>query len=237
MSSEESSSESSEDESDASEYHEATEKLPESAAQPSQVTSCSLQLISQTAAAQTPQHSTAQPPANHTAAQQSTSQSHATDAATQQQVTHSPAAEAGIQHCASQSPVTIKAHPDGVVQFTEAKCTFQGHSSESTAVSLEQNSVQLSSTSIAVQQSKATDSNIQPEVSDAAQQTTTQLQSTGVKPLQDVSQSKTADLTSQQGATHSQSTDASAKKDTAISSATDTAANTSTTPTNKQASR
>ncbi|CAM4344934.1 unnamed protein product [Leuciscus chuanchicus] len=237
-SSEESSSESSEDESDASEYHEATEKLPDSAAQPSQVTSCILKPSSQTADAQTPQQSTAQPPANHTAAQQSTSQSHATDAATQQQVTQSPAAEADIQHCVSQSPVTATAHPEGVVQSTEFKCVFQAHTSESTAVSLEQNSVQLSSTSIAVQQSKATDSNVQPEVSDlAAQQTTTQSQSTGVKPQQDVSQSETADLTSQQGATHSQSTDASAKQDIAISSATDTAANASTTPTSKQASR
>ncbi|KAK9978050.1 hypothetical protein ABG768_019823 [Culter alburnus] len=234
-SSEESSSDSSEDESDASEYHEATEKLPEPAAQPSQVTSCSLQPISQTAAAQTPQHSTAQPPANHTAAQQSTSQSHATDAATQQQVTQSPEAEEDIEHRVSQSPVTSTAHPEGVVQSTEAKCAFQEHTSESTAVSLEQNSVQLSSTSIAVQQSKATDSNVQPEESDfAAQQTTTQSQSTGAKPQQDVSQSKTADLCSQQGATHSQSTDASAKQDIAISSATDTAADI---PSNKQASR
>ncbi|XP_056108634.1 KN motif and ankyrin repeat domain-containing protein 2 [Rhinichthys klamathensis goyatoka] len=230
-SSEESSSESSEDESDASEYHEATEKLPDSAAQPSQVTSCILQPTSQTEDAQTPQQSTAQPPANHTAAQLSTSQSHATDAATQQQVTQSPAAEADIQHCVSQSSVTTTAHPEGVVQSTEFKCVFQVHTSESPAVSLEQNSVQLSSTSIAVQQSKATDSNVQPEVSDlAAQQTTTQSQSTGAKPQQEVSQSETADLNSQQGATRSQSTDASAKQDIAISSATDTAAN-------KQASR
>ncbi|XP_067277028.1 KN motif and ankyrin repeat domain-containing protein 2 isoform X2 [Pseudorasbora parva] len=236
-SSEESSSESSEDESDASEYHEATEKLPESVTQPSLVTSCSLQPISQTTAAQTPPHSTAQQPANHTAAQQSTSQSHDTDAATQQQVTQSPAAEADIQHCVSQSSVTTTAHPAGVVQSTEAKCAFQGHTSESTAVSLEQNSVQLSSTSIAVQQSKATDPNVQAVSDFAAQQTTTQSQSTGAKPQQDFSQSKTADLTCQQGATHLQSTDASAKQDIAISSATDTAANTSTTLTITQASR
>ncbi|KAG1968877.1 KN motif and ankyrin repeat domain-containing protein 2 [Pimephales promelas] len=223
-SSEESSSESSEDESDASEYHEATEKLPDS-----QVTSCILQPTSQTA----DQQSTAQPPANHTPAQLSTSQSHATDAATQQQVTQSPAAEADIQHC-----VTATAHPEGVVQSTEFKCVFPVQSSESPAVPLEQNSVQLSSTSIAEQQSKATDSNVQPEVSDlAAQQTTAQSQSAGAKPQQVVSQSETADLTSQQGATRSQSTDASAKQDIAISSATDTAANTSTTPTIKQASR
>uniref|UniRef100_A0A673M6L8 KN motif and ankyrin repeat domains 2 n=1 Tax=Sinocyclocheilus rhinocerous TaxID=307959 RepID=A0A673M6L8_9TELE len=70
-SSDDSSSESS-DESDASEYHEATEKLPESAEQQSQVISCNPQPICETAAAQRPQYSTAQPPANHTAAQQST---------------------------------------------------------------------------------------------------------------------------------------------------------------------
>ncbi|KAK2916656.1 hypothetical protein Q8A67_001030 [Cirrhinus molitorella] len=243
-SSDDSSSESSEDESDASEYHEATEKLPESVVQQSQVTSCSLQPICETAAAQTPQHSTAQPPANHTAAQQSTSQSQATDEATQQQVTQSPAAEAGIQqHSANQLLVTTTAHPEGIVQSAEAKCVFQGHASQNTATSLEQDSVQLSSTSTAVHQSKAADSNVQPNLTQpevsglAAQQTATQSQSTGAIPQQDVSQSKTADLTAQQGATQSQSTDASANQDIAISSATDPAANTSTTPTNKQASR
>ncbi|XP_016396136.1 KN motif and ankyrin repeat domain-containing protein 2 [Sinocyclocheilus rhinocerous] len=239
-SSDNSSSESSEDESDASEYHEATEKLPESVAQQSQVTSCSLQPICETAAAQTPQHSTAQPPANHTAAQQSTSQSQATDAATQQQVTQSPAAEAGIQHSVNQSSVTTTAHPEGIVQSADV---FQGRTSQSTAASLEQDSVQLSPTSVMVQQSKATDSNVQPNLTQpdvsglAAQQTVTQSQSTGAKPQQDVSQSKTADLTIQQGATQSQCTDASAKQDIAISSTTDPAENTSTTPTNKQASR
>ncbi|KTF79616.1 hypothetical protein cypCar_00042553, partial [Cyprinus carpio] len=223
-SSDDSSSESSEDESDASEYHEATEKLPESVAQQSQVTSRSPQPICETAAAQTPQHSTAQPPANHTAAQQSTSQSQATDAATQQQVTQSPAA--GIQHSVNQSSVTTTAHPVGIVQSADV---FQGRTSQSSATSLEQDSVQSSSTSATVQQSKATDSNVQPNLTQpdvsglAAPQTVTQSQSTGAKPQQD-------------GATQSQSTDASAKQDIAISSSTDPAANTSTTPINKQAS-
>uniref|UniRef100_A0A8C2DPF5 KN motif and ankyrin repeat domain-containing protein 2 n=1 Tax=Cyprinus carpio TaxID=7962 RepID=A0A8C2DPF5_CYPCA len=208
----------------------ATEKLPESVAQQSQVTSCNPQSICETAAAQTPQYSTAQPPANHTTAQQSTSQSQAMDAATQQQVTQSPAAEADIQHSANQSSVTTTAHPEGIVQSTEAKCVFQGCTSQSTDASLEQDSVQLSYTSTTVQQSKATDSNVQPNLTQpdvsglAAQQTVTQSQSTGAKPQQD-------------GATQSQSTDASAKQDIAISSSTDPAANTSTTPINKQASR
>lgn len=240
-SSDDSSSESSEDESDASEYHEATEKLPESAVQQSQVTSCSPQPICETAAAQTPQHSAAQPPANHTAAQQSTSQSQATDAATQQQVTQSPAAEAGIQLSVNKSSVTTTtAHPEGIVPSADV---FQGRTSQSTATSLEQDSVQLSSSSSTVQQSKATDSNVQPNLTQpdvsglAAQQTVTQSQSTGVKPQQDVSQSKTADLTAQQGASQSQSSDASAKQDIAICSTSDPAANTSTTLNNKQASR
>lgn len=229
-SSEESSSESSEDESDASEYHEATEKLPESTTPQSQVTSCIPQPVSETPVAQTPQHSTAQTPANHTAALQTTSQSHATDATTQQQVTQSPAAEADVQHCVSQSSVTDTAHPEGDVQ-----CVFQGRISQSTATSLEQNSVQLSSVA---QQSKATDSNVQPnlaqtDVSDfAAQQTTTQTQSASAKPQQDASQSKTADLTAQKGATHS--TDGSAKQDIAISSTTEPAADTAAPPANKQ---
>ncbi|XP_052408392.1 KN motif and ankyrin repeat domain-containing protein 2 [Carassius gibelio] len=231
-SSDDSSSESSEDESDASEYHEATEKLPESVAQQSPVTSCSLQPICETTAAQTPQHNTAQPPANHTAALQSTSQSQATDAATQQQVTQSPAAEAGIQHSVNQSSVTTTAHPEDIVQSADV---FQGRSSQSTAASLEQDSVQSSSTSTTEQQSLATESNVQPDVSGlAAQQTVTQSQSSSAKPQQDVSQSKTTDLTIQQVAKQSQSTDASAKQDIAISSTTDPAANTSTTSTNKQ---
>ncbi|XP_056310024.1 KN motif and ankyrin repeat domain-containing protein 2 [Danio aesculapii] len=221
-SSEESSSESSEDESDASEYHEATEKLPESATPQSQVASCIPQPISETPAAQTPQHSTAQIPANHTAALQTTSQSHAIDATTQQQVTQSPPAEADVQHCVSQSSVTVTAPLEGDVQ-----CVFQGRNSQSISTSLEQNSVQLSS---APQQSKATDSNVetdhgQTDVSDfSAQQSITQTQSTSAKPQQDASQSKTADLTPQKGATHS--TDGSAKQDIAISSTTEPAADT-----------
>uniref|UniRef100_A0A671QPM9 Uncharacterized protein n=1 Tax=Sinocyclocheilus anshuiensis TaxID=1608454 RepID=A0A671QPM9_9TELE len=241
-SSDDSSSESS-DESDASEYHEATEKLPESAEQQSQVISCNPQPICETAAAQRPQYSTAQPPANHTAAQQSASQSQATDAATQQQVTQSPAAEVDIQHSVNQSSVTTTAHPEGIIQFTEAKCVFQGYTSQSTDASLEQDSVQLSYTSTTVHQSKATDSDVQPNLTQpevsglSAQQTTTHSQSTGAKLQPNVSQSKTTDLTTQQGATQSQSTDASPKQDIAISSATDPAADTSTTPTNKQTSR
>ncbi|XP_051573230.1 KN motif and ankyrin repeat domain-containing protein 2-like [Myxocyprinus asiaticus] len=239
-SSEESSSESSEDESDASEYHEATEKLPESAAQQPQVTPCrpASPKSSETAASLTPQHSTAQSPANDTAPQQSTSQSQATDAATQQQVTQSPAAEEDIQHCASQSTVTPAVHPEGVIQSTEAKLVLQMHTSQSTAT--EQNSVQLSATSTVLQnamvQSKATDSNVQQspnqlEVSGLdAQQTTTRSRSTGAKPQKDASQSKTTD---QQGDTQTQSTDASAKQDIAISSNNNPAANL----TNKQDSK
>ncbi|XP_051569550.1 KN motif and ankyrin repeat domain-containing protein 2-like [Myxocyprinus asiaticus] len=246
-SSEESSLESSEDESDASEYHEATEKLPESAAQQPQETPCSpaSPKSSETSAALTPQHSTAQSPAKDTETQKITSQSQAMDAATQQQVTQSPAAEADIHHCASQSSLTTTAHPGSVVQSTEAKLVLQTHTSQSTA--MEQNAVQLSATSSVVQhavvQFKATDSNVQqsptqPEVSGLdAQQATTQSQSTYAKSQQDASQSKTTDLTTQQGAMQSQSTDASAKQDIAISFNNNPAATPSAIPTNKQESK
>ncbi|XP_056608943.1 KN motif and ankyrin repeat domain-containing protein 2 [Triplophysa dalaica] len=199
-SSEESSSESSEEESDASEYHEATEKLPESASHQPQATSC---VVSETPGALTPQHSTAQTPANYTAPQKSTSQSHATDTTTQQQVTQSPAADVNTEHCGSQTSVIAMAV-------------------QSTATSVQQNSMQLPAASDvakqAVVQSKATECVVQQ--SPAQQEVTNQSQSTGAKPQQDVSQSKTTDLTGQHGATLSQSTDASAKQDIAISSST-----------------
>lgn len=147
-----------------------------------------------TPGALTPQHSTTQTPANDTAPQQSTSQSNATDTTT-------PAAEVNAPHSGDQTSVTAPAV-------------------QSTATSVQHNSIQLPAASDvakqAVVQSKATERVVQQ--SPAQQEVTTQSQSTGAKPQQDVSQSKTTDLTGQHRAT--QSTDASAKRDIAISSIT-----------------
>lgn len=243
-STEESSSESSEAESDISEYHEATEKLPDSAAEQFEAASVSSPAavpavptvpavpdipalasskdLTETVSAPAPttQHRTVATPDN-------INQSPATDMINKQQ-----------QHCASQLSPTAMTLQDRVDQLPATDST-QHYTSQSTATPPEPSSVQSATCTVLVQTvnlSQTTDSSTQqdshqPEALSLTSQQPTALSSTTVPSQLDASQSQTTDLTAQQGTVQSeaqilQTSDTSVQQGTALSPASGPAENT-----------
>ncbi|XP_028843410.1 KN motif and ankyrin repeat domain-containing protein 2 [Denticeps clupeoides] len=192
----ESSTETSDDESDASEYHEATEKLPESVEQPPQsntinfaVPAAPVSSVDESGEATVllseakPLPGAARPPANESPALQTTSQLPAADANSQ------PGAP---EPSASQSPASVPS-PQGSNTSSTEMITSTSQMQEQISV---QSAVASSASDTTVDQSKATDSTDQPEEPSLRPQLDATQSAAGLAPQQEASQSQTTDLPS-----------------------------------------
>ncbi|KAI5091563.1 hypothetical protein C0J45_18769, partial [Silurus meridionalis] len=214
------------DESDASEYHEATEKLPESPAHHPQATFVSSSAVSVTVIPESTetvndQHSNVP----LLLSEGSGLQSPALDTATCQHVVTSPATDSDKWHSANQSSTTAIS-PQAILIKSSESNSIQQNSTQNTAICPEPSSTKSSAISTALEQTVT-----QPQASSSdSQQNSSPTESSGLTTQQptplshttgashpDDKQSQTTDLTSHQQAVQLKTLEASGQQEIAKS--------------------
>ncbi|XP_036409414.1 KN motif and ankyrin repeat domain-containing protein 2-like isoform X2 [Megalops cyprinoides] len=240
-----SSEESSSEDSDVSEYHEVTQRLPECPLQHSKdrstVSHTGSSTESQQGITQSPsteqatQQVISQSPSTEQETQQDISQSLSTAQATQQVISQSPSTEQATQQDITQSPSTEQATPPVITQspsteqatqqvITQSPSTQQATQqvitqSPSTQQATQQDITQSPSTEQATQQ----DITQSPSTEQATQQVITQSPSTQQATQQDITQSPSTERETQQDITQSPSTEQATQQDITQSPSTEQA--------------